>query len=276
MKNNSSSTTTAVPAPTTARCRENTFITATGSPVTNPKKPRSFSWSNISPKLLTSSQIQKSSISAAASEPAVSTSPASIKRKPSASPSLRGKSKWPTRLPRRPAFSASFPCTDAETLDTQSNGFAQPLDVLWSIESISHYQDVPRFFARASTLLKSGGTLVLTNWFKRKSLSPHEHQRFLHPMLVELHSMRDYHKYLAATGLQVTRSSLLNQHTAKTWDFCLDIIKDKALWQPLPNTAPTLSAFSGASRPCAQDSPPATSSTALSSLANPPFRIRIV
>ena len=121
---------------------------------------------------------------------------------------------------------------------------------------------------------------MLTNRFKRKSLSPHEHQRFLHPieasMLVELHSMRDYHKYLAATGLQVTRSSLLNQHTVKTWDFCLDIIKDKALWQPLPNTAPISSAFSGASRPCARDSPPATSSTASSSLANPPFRIRIV
>ena len=176
--------------------------------------------------------------------------------------------------------SASFPCMDAETLDTQSNGFAQPLEVLWSIESISHYQGVPRFFASASTLLKPGGTLVLTDRFKQKSLSPREHQRLLHPiessMLLELHSMRDCHKYLAATGLQVTRSSVLNQHNAKTWDFCLDIIKDQALWQPLPNTAPTLSAFSGASRPCAQDSPPPTSSTALSSLANPPFRIRIV
>jgi tocopherol O-methyltransferase len=31
--------------------------------------------------------------------------------------------------------------------------------------------------------------------------------------------------------LHVTRSDVLNQHTARTWDFCLDILKDKALWQ---------------------------------------------
>jgi len=32
--------------------------------------------------------------------------------------------------------------------------------------------------------------------------------------------------------LQVARSNILNQHSDKTWDFCLDIIKDKTLWQP--------------------------------------------
>jgi hypothetical protein len=33
-------------------------------------------------------------------------------------------------------------------------------------------------------------------------------------MLVELHTMHDY--YLASAGLQVTRSEILNQQTAKT------------------------------------------------------------
>jgi hypothetical protein len=71
-------------------------------------------------------------------------------------------------------------------------------------------------------------------------------------MLVELHTMRDYQNYLAAAGLQVTRSNILNPHSAKTWDFCLDIIKDKAHWQ-------TSSAFSAASKPCARASRPTTS-----------------
>jgi len=35
---------------------------------------------------------------------------------------------------------------------------------------------------------------------------------------------------MAAAGLELTRSEVLNKHCAKTWDFCLDIIKDKALW----------------------------------------------
>jgi hypothetical protein len=42
--------------------------------------------------------------------------------------------------------------------------------------------------------------------------------------------MDAYAVHLAAAGLEVTRSEVLNKHCAKTWDFCLDIIKDKTLW----------------------------------------------
>jgi tocopherol O-methyltransferase len=50
-------------------------------------------------------------------------------------------------------------------------------------------------------------------------------------MLVELHTRLDYESWLAAAGLPVMQSEVLNRHTAQTWDFCLDIIKDKSLWQ---------------------------------------------
>jgi tocopherol O-methyltransferase len=131
---------------------------------------------------------------------------------------------------RRSSASATFLCMDAESMH-----FNEPFDFLWSIESISHYQDVPRFFSNAAKLLKPGGRFALTDWFKQKSLPPHEYRKFLRPiengMLVELHTMLDYEEWLAAAGLHVTRSDVLNQHTARTWDFCLDILKDKALWQ---------------------------------------------
>jgi len=35
---------------------------------------------------------------------------------------------------------------------------------------------------------------------------------------------------MAAAGLKVVRREVLNKNCAKTWDFCLDIIKDKSLW----------------------------------------------
>jgi tocopherol O-methyltransferase len=131
--------------------------------------------------------------------------------------------------------SASFLCMDAESLDTQAATLTGPFDVLWSIESISHYQDVPRFFTNAAKLLKPGGTFALTDWFKRKSLPPREHKKLLHPieasMFVELHTMQDYQNYFTAAGLRTTRSDVLNPHTAKTWELCLDIIKDQALWR---------------------------------------------
>lgn len=124
---------------------------------------------------------------------------------------------------------ASFLFMDAEAMS-----FQEPFDVVWSVESITHYQDIPRFFASAAKLLKPGGTLAITDWFKRRDLTPRECKKFLSSieqgMLVRLHTMEDYEGYIAASGLEVKHSEVLNKNCAKTWDFCLDIIKDKALW----------------------------------------------
>jgi len=124
---------------------------------------------------------------------------------------------------------ASFLLMDAESMT-----FDKSFDVVWSVESISHYQDIPRFFTSAAKLLKPGGTLAITDWFKRKGLTLGEHKKFLHDlehgMMVELQTMEDYARYMAAAGLKVVRREVLNKNCAKTWDFCLDIIKDKSLW----------------------------------------------
>jgi tocopherol O-methyltransferase len=131
---------------------------------------------------------------------------------------------------RQAGASATFLCMDAESMH-----FDEPFDFLWSIEAISRYQDGPGLFSSAARLLKPGGSFALTDWFKQKSLPPREHQKFLRPiedgMLVELKTMLDYETWLAAAGLHVRQSEILNRHTAQTWDFCLDIIKHKSLWQ---------------------------------------------
>lgn len=119
-------------------------------------------------------------------------------------------------------------------MDAGAMTFEDSFDVVWSVESISHYQDIPKFFKAAAALLKPGGTLAITDWFKKKGLTGREHKKFLgdleHGMMVELQTMEDYAGHMAAAGLEVTRSEVLNKHCAKTWDFGLDIIKDKALW----------------------------------------------
>jgi 2-polyprenyl-3-methyl-5-hydroxy-6-metoxy-1,4-benzoquinol methylase len=48
---------------------------------------------------------------------------------------------------------AKFLLMDAETMN-----FQKQFDVLWSIESISHYQNCQRFFDCAAKLLKPGGS----------------------------------------------------------------------------------------------------------------------
>ena len=48
---------------------------------------------------------------------------------------------------------------------------------------------------------------------------------------------------IADAGLSVIRNEVLNRHTAKTWDFCLDIIKEKSLWQLAATNGPEFLRF---------------------------------
>jgi tocopherol O-methyltransferase len=129
----------------------------------------------------------------------------------------------------RERFDAKFLLMDAEAMD-----FQKQFDVLWSVESISHYQDLQGFFASAAKLLKPGGTFAITDWFKKENLTPEETRKSIAPiekgMFVELQSMKEYEKWLTSNGLQIMHREVLNKNCAKTWDLSLDIIKDKSFW----------------------------------------------
>jgi len=119
-------------------------------------------------------------------------------------------------------------------MDAEAMNFQKQFDVLWSVESISHYQNLQAFFASAATLLKSGGCFAITDWFKKENLTRADTRRFIDPiergMFVELQTMDDYEQLFISNGLQIVRREVLNENCAKTWDLCLDIIKDKNLW----------------------------------------------
>ncbi len=124
---------------------------------------------------------------------------------------------------------ARFLLMDAEALD-----FPLQFDLLWSVESISHYHDHRSFFANAARFLKPGGTFALTDWFKRGGLSPAQRRKFIEPidrgMYVDLESMDDYESYLVASGLQIVHRQDLTRRCAKTWDLGLDMIRDRSFW----------------------------------------------
>jgi tocopherol O-methyltransferase len=124
---------------------------------------------------------------------------------------------------------ASFLLMDAEEMQ-----FAEPFDVLWSVESISHYHDPRKFFASAVQFLKPGGCFALTDWFQKENLSPADRKKFIQPiekgMMVELRAMNDYNDFLISSGLQIVHRQDLTLNCAKSWDIGLDIIKDKKFW----------------------------------------------
>ncbi len=119
-------------------------------------------------------------------------------------------------------------------MDAEAMKFDQWFDVVWSVESISHYQNKRKFFASAAKLLNLHGTLAIIDWFKKENLKQAAHKKFIQPiergMLVELQTMDDYKTSMESNGVQVIRSEILNKHCAKTWDLCLDIIKKKSFW----------------------------------------------
>lgn len=119
-------------------------------------------------------------------------------------------------------------------MDAQAMNFNRSFDVVWSVESISHYQNLEAFFASAAGLLKPGGTLAVIDWFKKENLKPAEYKKFIEPiekgMLVELHTMQEYEAFMHLNHLQVSHGEILNEHCAKSWDISLDIIRKKSFW----------------------------------------------
>jgi tocopherol O-methyltransferase len=125
---------------------------------------------------------------------------------------------------------ATFHLMDAEAMN-----FQKCFDVVWSVESISHYQDIAKFFASAAKLLRHNGTIAVIDWFKNPNLNPAEYKRKILPiekgMLVELGTMPEYEAWMRSNNLKIIKSEVLNKNCAKTWDLGLDIIKNRSLWK---------------------------------------------
>jgi tocopherol O-methyltransferase len=134
-----------------------------------------------------------------------------------------------TKAAAREQLDAKFLLMDAEAMH-----FQKQFDLLWSVESISHYQRREEFFASAAKFLKPGGLFAITDWFKKENLTRAETKKFIDPiekgMLVELQIMDAYEHFLTSNGLQIMHREILNKNCAKTWDLCLAIISDKAFW----------------------------------------------
>jgi tocopherol O-methyltransferase len=112
-------------------------------------------------------------------------------------------------------------------------------DVIWSIEAISHFARKTWFFSQAAAMLKPGGTLALIDWFTQKDLSDAQRHAYIEPielgMLVELKTINDYIEMVGAAGLEVTHMSDLSERCSRTWDICVDLIANRALWRLASN-----------------------------------------
>jgi tocopherol O-methyltransferase len=120
-------------------------------------------------------------------------------------------------------------------MDAEAMNFGNLFDFIWSIESISHCQDIGSFFGSAAKLLQPGGKIAVIDWFEKDNLNPSVHEKHILPiekgMLVELRTMQEYETWMRSNGLNILQSEIMNNNCAKSWDLGLGIIREKALWR---------------------------------------------
>jgi len=140
-----------------------------------------------------------------------------------------------------------FRCADAEQVELPDDSF----DVVWSIECTEHLFDKPRFFRRAASWLKPGGTMAICAWLAGGGLDsePETHvtpaddrsgnddrrrqvydvcEGFLCP---SLGTMADYTSWMESAGLVVETAQDWTMRVARTWEICSDRVRrSKVRW----------------------------------------------
>ncbi len=128
-------------------------------------------------------------------------------------------------LPRPPRFLVD----DANAISVEGQ-----FDIVWSVEMISHLSDRDNLFRRAAALLKPGGKMCITDWWKDEGLSESEGQKYIDPiekgMLVSLPTFSEYLEHIDNHGFRILYYEDISAHVARTWDITAEAIKPKAIW----------------------------------------------
>jgi tocopherol O-methyltransferase len=115
-------------------------------------------------------------------------------------------------------------------MDAEQMCLSTSYDVVFAMESISHLEDKPRFFAGAASVLEAGGRFAIVDWFKAAPLTRRDEQEFIDPivhsmLLPELCTMADYTNLIEGCGCRIAVVRDVSANVAKTWDLCLPFIR---------------------------------------------------
>jgi tocopherol O-methyltransferase len=120
---------------------------------------------------------------------------------------------------------SQFLCADAEQIEFPAGSF----DIVWSVECTEHLFDKPRFFQRAATWIKPGGTMAICAWLSGENLNNAQAKQvydvcegFLCP---SLGTAADYVEWMQAAGLTMATTQDWTVRVAKTWEICRDRVR---------------------------------------------------
>ncbi len=126
----------------------------------------------------------------------------------------------------------AFLCADAEAVEFPDASF----DVVWSVECTEHLFDKPRFFRRAASWLKPGGTLAICAWLAGDQLDDPAQAQLVYDVCEgffcpSLGTMEDYRSWMEEAGLEVVTAADWTRRVTKTWEICRQrVLRSKVHW----------------------------------------------
>jgi tocopherol O-methyltransferase len=135
------------------------------------------------------------------------------------------------KMAKEQKASSSFYLMDAENMH-----FSDIFDVIWTVAVMTHLQDQHRFLKSADNFLVKTGKLIIFDWMLNEySLSlqnDRDVKAVLDGMLLPaMYSLGLYREWLSNLGYQVIYSEDITDHTVKTWDVALSMIKEPEVLQ---------------------------------------------
>jgi tocopherol O-methyltransferase len=118
--------------------------------------------------------------------------------------------------------------------DAASLPLLPSFDALFAVEVLSHVTDRTAFFAEAARLLRPGGRLGIAAWLA--SEGPHDQSQvdvlrsIEEGMLVSLPTRAEYERLADGAGFDLVWYRDVSDRVARTWDLCLEIVRQPAVW----------------------------------------------
>ena len=125
---------------------------------------------------------------------------------------------------------------DAEKMSSHFSDALGTFDCVWISEAMSHLPDKALFFENAYKLLKTGGKLVVADWFKAEGVTEKQMADDIKPiedgmLLPPLCTQGGYVELAKEAGLAVFEGPMdISGEVAKTWDISWSLIQSPALW----------------------------------------------
>ncbi|KAI8964018.1 S-adenosyl-L-methionine-dependent methyltransferase [Daldinia sp. FL1419] len=116
------------------------------------------------------------------------------------------------------------------------SGEPETFDCVWISEALSHLPNKELFFSSSFALVKSGGLLVIADWFKAPDLTPEQESADIKPiedgmLLPRLYTASEYVALATQAGFRARKEPVdISKDVAKTWDISWSLVSSPSLW----------------------------------------------